>query len=114
MRAPSASWTSWKCTVLLCVAEYSFTGTLTSPKVTVPFHSERAMPCPLPVRARAHAGGAGSLPADRRRRGTAAGARSSRAHERRRELPPPHRAAAVGAAYRSASTVGGTKTEAIG
>jgi len=40
------------------VAEYSFTGTLTSPKVTVPFHSERAMPCPLPVRARAHAAGA--------------------------------------------------------
>src|SRR4051812_37446608 len=65
MRAPSAAWTSWKCTVLLSVAGYSFTGTLTSPKVTVPFHSERAMPCPLPVRARAHAGGAGSLPAGR-------------------------------------------------
>src|SRR4051812_26345758 len=50
MRAPSFPWASWKCTVLLSTAEYSLTGTLTSPKVTVPFHSERAITTAVPGR----------------------------------------------------------------
>src|SRR3954451_21671087 len=41
MRLPSSRWTSWKCTVLDSVAEYTFTGTGTRPKAIVPFQIER-------------------------------------------------------------------------
>src|SRR4051812_2531958 len=40
-RLPSFSCTSWKCTVLDSVAEYTFTGTVSSPKAIVPFQIER-------------------------------------------------------------------------
>src|SRR3954452_15120815 len=42
MRAPSSTWTSWKCTVRSSVAEWTFTGTSTPPKAIVPFQIERS------------------------------------------------------------------------
>src|SRR3954466_12820683 len=46
IRASSLRWTWWKWIVLDSVAVNTFTGTLTSPKVKVPFHSERAAMAP--------------------------------------------------------------------
>src|ERR1044071_9830745 len=43
IRLPSLAWTSWKCTVLDSVAEYTLTGTATRPNVIVPFQIERGM-----------------------------------------------------------------------
>src|SRR5919201_4574383 len=37
MRAPSVAWTSWKWTVLDSTAEWTLIGTLTRPKLIVPF-----------------------------------------------------------------------------
>ncbi|GAA1034541.1 hypothetical protein GCM10009557_39550 [Virgisporangium ochraceum] len=37
------SWNWWKCTSWSCVAEYTFTGTDTNPKLTTPVQIERAM-----------------------------------------------------------------------
>jgi hypothetical protein len=41
IRPPSAAWTWWNRRSCSCVAEYSLTGTLTSPKDTAPFHIAR-------------------------------------------------------------------------
>ena len=50
MRAPSSTWTSWKCTVRSSVAECTLTGTKTPAKAIVPFQIERsATPPAYPV-----------------------------------------------------------------
>src|SRR5581483_9771976 len=43
MRAPVLSCNWWKCTSLCCTAEWSFTGTLTSPRLMEPDQIARAM-----------------------------------------------------------------------
>src|SRR5436189_176160 len=49
--APSVTWISRKWTVLDSVAEYSLIGTLTMPKVTVPFQIERGIAFSVPASA---------------------------------------------------------------